>query len=161
MNKETRLYHKNRQMAAMVAKESVVDATGAIVGRLASVLAKRLMSGETIYVLNAEKAVISGRPSAIKARYVFKLTVGTRRKGPFFPRVPHRMLKRSVRSMMPYQLPNGRAAYKRLICHIGVPPEFKDRKPEVIEGAVKHVRLSMTLGEVARYLGGRTPEVTT
>lgn len=159
MNKESRLFHKNRQMAAMVAKHSVIDASGAIAGRLASLVAKRLLQGETIDLVNAEKAVLSGRPAAIKARYVFKLTVGTRRKGPFYPRLPHLMLKRTVRSMLPYQLPNGRAAYKRLKAHIGVPAELKEKSMEAIESIRKQPALSLTLGEVSRFLGGRFHEV--
>lgn len=132
---------------------TVVDATGAVAGRLSSYLAKRLLRGETIVVLNSEKAIVSGTQGTIKARYLFKTTVGTRRKGPFPSRMPHMMLKRTVRGMMQYQRPNGRAALKRLTCHIGVPPEFVGKKAEKIEDAVRALDASMTLGEIARFLG--------
>ncbi len=134
-------------------KTTVIDATGAIAGRLASVLAKRLLRGETIVVVNSERAVITGAPDAIKARYIFKTTVGTRRKGPFPSRMPHLMLKRVVRGMMQYQRPNGREALKRLTCHLGVPAEFKDKKPETITDAVRPYQFGLTLGDIARYLG--------
>ena len=40
---------------------AVIDANGLILGRLASTVAKRLLSGdEEIHIVNAEKAVISG-----------------------------------------------------------------------------------------------------
>ena len=40
---------------------TVIDANGLIMGRLASTVAKQLLSGDDeIYIVNAEKAVISG-----------------------------------------------------------------------------------------------------
>ena len=39
---------------------TVVDAEGAILGRLASKVAKRLLTGETVDIVNVEKIVISG-----------------------------------------------------------------------------------------------------
>lgn len=148
--------NKMAEMALIPAtpKTSLVDATGAVVGRLATHLAKRLLRGEQIIVLNAEKAIVSGSPEAVKARYLFKTTVGTRRKGPFPSRMPHLLFKRTVRGMMQYQRPNGRAALKRLTCHIGVPPEFKDAKAEVIEDAQRTVQ-GLTLLEISQFLGKR------
>jgi len=159
MNKERRQFHKTRQMAAMTDKKSVVDATGCVAGRLAAVLAKRLLMGETIDVVNAEKAVVTGHPDAIKANYTFKQNVGTRRKGPFQDRQAHLILKRTVRGMMPYQLPNGRAALKRLKCHLGVPPELKDKQAEVIAGVQKQPQMGLTLLDVSRHLGAPIYEV--
>lgn len=134
-------------------KSAVIDASGAVLGRLASHLAKRLLQGETIVVVNAERAFITGHPDAIKARYDFKTTVGTRRKGPFPSRMPHLLFKRTVRGMMPYQRPNGRAALKRLTCHIGTPPELTKQKAERIEDALRPVESGMTLADVSRFLG--------
>lgn len=160
MNKETRQFHKTRQMAALVNKESLIDATGCSAGRLATVVAKRLMMGESITILNSEKAFVSGKPEYLKERYEFKRDVGTRRKGPYLDRQAHRLLKRTIRGMIPYQLPNGRAAMKRLICHLGVPPEFKGKQAETIAGAKKQVAMSLTLGEISRHLGApEIPEV--
>ena len=40
---------------------TVIDAKGLILGRLASSVAKQLLSGdEKVYIINAEKAIISG-----------------------------------------------------------------------------------------------------
>ncbi|RLI06236.1 50S ribosomal protein L13, partial [Candidatus Bathyarchaeota archaeon] len=41
-------------------KRSVIDASGLILGRMASIVAKRLLEGEQIEIVNAEKAVVSG-----------------------------------------------------------------------------------------------------
>lgn len=160
MNKERRQFHKTRQMAQMKDKHTIIDATGCVIGRLGTVVAKRLLMGESITILNSEKAIVSGHPDAVKARYTFKRDVGTRRKGPFLPKQSHMLLKRTVRGMMQYQLPNGRAALKRLICHLGVPPEFKDKPVEVIESAKKNVPMGMTLGEISNFLGAKQVEVT-
>src|ERR1051326_1982545 len=105
--------------------QKIIDADGLILGRMASYVAKDLMAGHEIHIVNAEKAVISGKHEAVMANYNFKRDVGTRRKGPFFPRVPHMFVKRTVRGMLAYQeTPTHRAAYKRLMCHIGTPEEF-------------------------------------
>lgn len=131
----------------------VYDATDHVAGRLATVVAKRLLDGDRVVVLNSEKARVLGSQKAIKARYKFKTQVGNERKGPFHPRMPHLILKRTVRGMLPDQLPKGRAALKRLICHIGVPDEFKDAKAEVIEEARKPAQPGMSLGDISRFLG--------
>lgn len=42
----------------------IINADGLILGRMASIIAKRLLKGEKIAVVNAEKAVISGKKKA-------------------------------------------------------------------------------------------------
>src|SRR5947208_14270183 len=44
---------------------AIVDATGRVVGRLASVLAKRLLAGEERVVVNAGKRIVTGRKKAV------------------------------------------------------------------------------------------------
>ncbi|MEM2976009.1 MAG: uL13 family ribosomal protein, partial [Candidatus Bathyarchaeia archaeon] len=39
---------------------AIIDASGLILGRMASEVAKRLLQGENIMIINAEKAVVSG-----------------------------------------------------------------------------------------------------
>ena len=135
---------------------SVIDATGASAGRLASYVAKRLLAGEEVHLVNAEKATVSGTLEAVMERFHFKRDVGTRRKGPYYPRVPHLMMKRTVRGMLNYQeLPSHRAAYKRLKAHIGVPDEFADRTPERIEKALSNAPRSVSFGEIATRLGAK------
>lgn len=133
---------------------TVIDATGASAGRLASFVAKRLLAGEIVHIVNAEKATVSGTKEAVMERYNFKRDVGTRRKGPFYPRVPHLMMKRTVRGMLNYQeLPSHRAAYKRLKAHIGVPDELAGQQAIVVEKALSTAPRSMTFGQIATILG--------
>ena len=98
----------------------VFNAEGMILGRFASHIAKLLIEnekagkGEEIFIVNAEKAVIVGSKDTILQRYHFMRDVGTYRKGPFYPRMPDRILRRTIRGMIPYQTPRGRKAFRRL-----------------------------------------------
>ncbi|MGI0066825.1 MAG: uL13 family ribosomal protein, partial [Thermoplasmata archaeon] len=47
----------------------VVDASGLVLGRAASLIAQRLLLGEHIVVVNAEKSVLTGGRSMIIAHY--------------------------------------------------------------------------------------------
>jgi len=133
----------------------VIDADGAILGRMCTIIAKRLLNNESIAVVNSEKAIISGKKSSIKNRYTQKRNVGTYRKGPFFPRMPDRMVKRTVRGMIPYQTSHGRAAFKRLKCYISIPKEFQGEKFEKIDYAKKQPAEYITLGELSKALGAK------
>jgi large subunit ribosomal protein L13 len=134
---------------------AVIDATGATLGRLSATVAKRLLNGEEIAIVNAEKAIISGRKPMIKNLYRKKREVGTYRKGPFFPRTPDRIVKRSVRGMIPYQTPRGRAAFKRLKCYVGVPEEFETTQFETVKEAQKQPVDYLTIEELSRSLGAK------
>ena len=133
----------------------IIDATGATLGRLSANTAKRLLNGEEIAIVNSEKAIISGKKRMIKEKYMQKREVGTYRKGPFFPRMPDMIVKRTIRGMIPYQTPHGRAAFKRLKCYIGVPKEFEGKKIEVIKEAEKQPVDFITVEELSRSLGAK------
>ncbi len=133
----------------------VINAQGASLGRLSTAVAKGLLQGDEIAIINSEKAVISGKKKEIKEEYQQKRTVGTYRKGPFFHRSPERIVKRTVRGMMPYQKPHGRAAYKRLRCYIGVPEEFNEKNAEIVQHAKKQYVDSITIEELSRSIGAK------
>ena len=134
---------------------TIIDANGALLGRLSAITAKRLINGEEIAVINSEKAIISGKKFTIKQRYKQKIEVGTYRKGPFFPRMPDRIVKRTIRGMIPYQTPSGRSAFKKLKCYIGIPKEFEGKKIENIKEAEKQPVDFITIEELSRYLGAK------
>lgn len=135
---------------------TIIDATGLVLGRMATDIAKRAKNGEDVHVVNAEKAIITGSSKkAIQARYTFKREVGTARKGPFFPREPHLIVKRTVRGMLPYQKSDGRAAYQRVKAYIGVPRELAGQDTITIEKAHREARFYMTVAELSRFLGAR------
>lgn len=134
---------------------AVIDASGLILGRMASIVAKRLLSGESIVVVNSEKATLSGkRLSRVKEARAF-LDIGHPKKGPFHPRRPDQIVHRAVRGMLPRRLPKGEMALRRLRVFLGVPAEFRNASFHTIPDA--HVsRLKcpyITVGEFAKEIG--------
>jgi large subunit ribosomal protein L13 len=134
---------------------AIIDASGATLGRLSTNAAKRLIKGEEIAVINSEKAIISGKKPTIKESYKQKRELGTYRKGPFYPRMPDQIVKRTIRGMIPYQTPHGRNAFKRLKCYIGIPKEFEGKKFEKIAEAKKQPVDFITIEELSRFLGAK------
>jgi len=138
--------------------QTVIDASGLILGRMASVVAKRLLLGESIVIVNAEKATISGkRLSRVREAKAF-LEVGHPGKGPFHPRRPDQIVRRTVRGMLPHRLPKGQAALKRLRVFLGVPLEFQAVTFETIPRAdVNKLKCPyVTVEEFAKEIGYRT-----
>jgi len=133
----------------------VVNADGLIVGRMASHVAKRLLNGEKVIVVNAEKAVLSGKRKSKVAEAKEFLEVGAPMRGPFHDRRPDRMLRKTVRGMVPFKQPKGKLAFKRLRVFMGVPDEFKGRQMVTFEDAqVAKLRgPHLTLGELAKEVG--------
>ncbi len=132
----------------------VIDAEGKVLGRLASKVAETVRDGEEVIVVNSEKAVISGDSEQVKKEYKKKYDRGTRHDGPYFPKSPSRILKRTVRGMLPYKQPRGRDAFDRVKTYIGVPEEFEDREEvDVKEGDDLKYRNYVKLGEVSEFMG--------
>ncbi|WP_202320315.1 50S ribosomal protein L13 [Archaeoglobus neptunius] len=138
---------------------TIIDASGHILGRLSSRIAKRLLKGERIVVVNAEKVVITGDKHMVFERYKEKYDRGSKEKGPYFPRHPEKIFKRTVRGMLPWKTSRGRDAYRRLRVFMGVPEELKGMNFETIDDAmlekVSKTDKYVTLAEVSRYLGFR------
>ncbi|MFX1451715.1 MAG: 50S ribosomal protein L13 [Promethearchaeota archaeon] len=139
-------------------KTTIIDADGLILGRLASIIAKRLLLGENINIINAEKAVISGRKREIINRYKKWLGLRTATapwRGPLHPRQPNLLLKRTVRGMLPWKKKRGQIAYRRLKVYIGIPDELKNKEISTLEDInLDHLRGTyMKLGELAEEIG--------
>jgi len=131
----------------------IVDAEEAIVGRLAAKIAKELFKGENIIVINSEKAIITGNPDAIIRRYFTKRERGDPNKGPFYPRQPDKLLKRTIRGMLPYKKDRGRKALRRLKVFIGNPDNLKGEKISKTEEDIKCKYL--TLKDLCKKLGAK------
>jgi len=139
----------------------VYDASNQILGRLSTVIAKQLLKGEKVFVVNCEKAVISGNPRYTTEKYSHKIFErGDVKRGPFFPRYPDGIFRRSVRGMLPWHRPKGRNAFKNLKVFISMPEEFKDKSLEKFERAdasrlktryISLEKLSLALGAKKRW----------
>ena len=133
----------------------VIDATGLILGRMASTIARQLLQGETVIVVNAEKAAISGkRLSILKEKKDF-LEVGHFRKGPYHPRRPDQIVRRTIRGMLPRKKPKGQQAYKKLKVFLQLPEELKGKEMQTIpEASVENLKCPyITVGELAEEIG--------
>jgi len=108
----------------------IIDGTGAILGRLASYVAKEALKGEEIAILNCEEVIISGNKKSIKSEFQEKRSrVGHSQKGPKLKKTSERMVKRTIRGMLPeHRFGRGRQAFKRIKCYKGVPKEFENEK---------------------------------
>ncbi|MCW4024639.1 MAG: 50S ribosomal protein L13 [Candidatus Bathyarchaeota archaeon] len=136
-------------------KTVFVNAEGLIVGRMLSQVAKKLLSGEEVIILNAEKAVFSGKKKSKVAEAKEFLEVGAPERGPFHYRRPDRILKKTARGMLPFKQPKGKTAYKRLKVYMGVPLEFKDVNMITFDvaQASKLKGPHFTLSEMAKEIG--------
>ncbi|HLC59421.1 MAG TPA: 50S ribosomal protein L13 [archaeon] len=111
----------------------IYNAENQVLGRICSVIAKDLLKGEAVVVVNCEKSVVSGTPKATKVQYLAKKERGDVFHGPFFPRYPDGIFRRTVRGMLPFDMKRGRIAYKNLTVHVGLPEELKNRKMIKVE----------------------------
>ena len=135
---------------------TIIDGRNAILGRLGSVVAQRIMDGEEIVVINAESIVVTGERDMIFADYKARVDRGdtTKRKGPFYPRRADLLFKRSVRGMIPWTTTSGREAYRRLHVFVGTPKQFADAEMEKVDGAMKKISGKYTtLGAISKFLG--------
>ncbi len=149
------------QQEKLVIKENksfVVDGTNLIAGRLASHVAKLLLQGNFVSIVNSEKIMISGTRSNIIKEYRDYLEIGSiinPKHGPFHPRRPDTIITRMVRGMLPRKKPSGRAAHKRLRTYIGSPKNLKSFKKIQFEKAKisKSTSNYTTMAELGRTVG--------
>jgi large subunit ribosomal protein L13 len=130
----------------------VVDARDCILGRVASNVAERALAGESVAVVNAEDAVITGTEDDVFSTYRKRAELGSDR-GPYYPKRPDGIFKRAVRGMLPYKQDDGREALDSVRVYVGNPT---DDDGEVLEGTsldrLSNIRF-VTLGEVSEELG--------
>lgn len=136
---------------------TVVDASDLILGRAASYIAKRLLNGESIVVINAEKSVVTGERKMVVDFYVANRARGSKRTGPHFPRYPDRIFRRTVRGMLPHLKTRGKVALEHLEVYMGVPDAYASLPRQSIEDAKARpaLRPPTSLEEISRLLGAR------
>ncbi len=139
-------------------KMKVIDAENAILGRMASDVARMLMKGEKVVIVNAEKAIITGPREFVFKKYkqrVDRADLANPRKGPKFPRRPDMLVKRTIRGMLP-KTNRGKQILRNLRVYMGIPDEFAG-KAEKIEIAHPKRGDYMTIEELSEFLGWKNP----
>ncbi|MFA6065427.1 MAG: 50S ribosomal protein L13 [archaeon] len=137
----------------------IVDAKGLVAGRIATKVAKALIKGEQVTVLNAQDAVVVGNTESIMEKYKRRVDAAIKSNphfGPKYSRVPDRMFRRMVRNM----LPTKKSAKERLIKNLEVfntvPKELAKEKAMTFEEFKCNERYGyMSMKEIAEALGGR------
>lgn len=111
-----------------------IEGKGVVLGRLASYVAKEALKGEEIAVFNCDQVIITGNKKTTEREFKEKRSrFGHSQKGPKHPAVSEKIVKRSIRGMLPnFREGRGREAFKRVKCYVGVPKEFTNEKPIVI-----------------------------
>ena len=125
-------------------KRIVIDCKDHLMGRLASIVAKQLLEGQSIVAVRTEGLNISGK--FIRNKYKFllylrKRTATNPKKGPFHFRAPAKIFWKTVRGMVPHRTPRGQLALGRLKVFDGIPPPYDKIKRMVVPAALRVLRL--------------------
>ena len=139
-------------------EHTVVDGTDHVAGRLASNVAKLLLEGKRVSIVNCDKIMISGTRTNIVNEYRKFLEISSiihPEHGPYHPRRPDTIITRMIRGMLPRKKPSGLTAHKRLRAYIGSPKQLKSIKKIQFEKA-KITRPSSnytTMADLGRTIG--------
>ncbi len=137
----------------------IIDAENQILGRVASHAAENAMLGKEVNIVNSEKAIVTGSREEVLDQYRQKKSRGVPRKGPYIPRRPDKLVRRTVRGMIPYKKPRGEKAFKRINCHIGVPEEFEGEDVEELPDSTSRNKLRnlkyVYVNEICKELGAK------
>ncbi|HJT09631.1 MAG TPA: 50S ribosomal protein L13 [Candidatus Nitrosotalea sp.] len=153
-----------KQEQAQVKAESktsqdvIVDGTNQIAGRLCSHVAKLLINGSRVSIVNSENIMFSGSRKMIVEEYQKFLEIASitnPKFGPFHPRRPDTMITKMVRGMLPKNKSSGQTAFKRLRAYLGVPNELKSKKTIQFDDAKirKSAPYYTTFGDLGRTVG--------
>lgn len=128
----------------MVLQEIVIDGKGHLLGRLASIVSKQLLTGQKVTVVRCEDINVSGSFYRNKLKYLAylrKRCVINPARGPFHFRAPSRIFYRAIRGMVPHKTARGAAALERLKVFEGVPPPYDKQRRVVVPSALRVLRL--------------------
>jgi len=133
-------------------KPIIIDANGAVFGRVCSLAAKKALAGNEVIVINSEKAVITGNKHDIVGKYMaIRKKGGHSRKGPRYSMIPYKILKWGIRGMLPnHRWGQGKAAFARIKCYNGVPQLAKGHETVSITTA-KKIK-SIPVGELSQKI---------
>jgi large subunit ribosomal protein L13 len=137
----------------------VVDATNHIAGRLSSHVAKLLIQGNRVTLVNCEKIMYSGTRDNLINEYKAFLEINSiihPKHGPVHYRRPDTIISKMIRGMLPFEgKPSGIAAFKRLRAYIGSPKELKSLEKIQFEKALIRKPSSnyTTMAALCRVIG--------
>jgi len=145
------------------------DAKDKILGRFCSQLAKKVLLGERIVIINAMDAIISGTKANIEKKYLDQLGISTAtnpRRGPFWKRRPDTLMRATIKRMLPRKKLRGKEALRRVHVYItDIPERFKNRYQQLTPSEINNAdktRLSsnkyITLETLCKRIGWNKKE---
>ena len=132
----------------------VYDGSGAVFGRMATVVAKDILNGNYVDVINCEDIIVSGDKQVFVKKIQEKRAMGSggSLKGPKYIRLSDRLVKRMIRGMLPRDRARGRDAFKRLRCHVGNGDLADEKLGKAAKFTHKMPMKFTTIGEVVKSL---------
>lgn len=151
----------------------IINAENQVLGRMASFAAKRALLGEDVIVVNAEKALVSGKKSVIFkdcSRRIGIRNWGNPKRGPYMMKKPDRFVRKTIRGMLPWSKSRygsrGRDAFKRIFVFIGVPQEELMRIDKNFDNshiqnmATKNLKNYLTVKEMCKFMGWKNGDAS-
>lgn len=128
----------------------VIDGKNTILGRVASYAAKQAIKGEEIVILNCNQIIITGNKKNIEEKFEAKRgRVGSGQKGPKHSKNSEKIVKRTLRGMLPnHRKGRGKEIFKKIKCYAGIPKEFKESK-KIYGGKEKKYKF-ITIKEISK-----------
>jgi large subunit ribosomal protein L13 len=132
----------------------IYDGTDCVFGRIASVVAKELLKGNSVDLINCEAIIVSGDKKVFAKKVLQKRDMGSggSMKGPKYPRVADRLVKRMIRGMLPRDRMKGQDAFRRLKCYVGNGSVTEDEVKGAIKLTHKKPMKFSTIKEIVRIL---------
>jgi large subunit ribosomal protein L13 len=135
-----------------------IDASDQIAGRMCSIIARELLAGKRVIVLNSEKALVSGRSSSVFRQWLTRLEIYSHVNpiyGPIHPRRPDNIVRRMVRGMVPKTKTRGKEAMGRLRVYMGVPEKYTGVKTSKFDDALarRPIPQYTTIAEISKNIG--------
>jgi large subunit ribosomal protein L13Ae len=125
-------------------KVVLIDGADHLMGRLASVIAKQILSGQRIIVVRCDQICISGNfyRNKLKVLDYLRKRMNTKpSRGPYHFRAPSKCLFKVVRGMIPHKTKRGMEALNRLKVFDGIPTPYDKQKRMVVPSALRVLKL--------------------
>jgi large subunit ribosomal protein L13 len=148
-----------QEIVIRIDRPVIVDATNHIAGRLASNVAKLLLQGQRVTVVNCEKIMMSGKRETQIREYREFLEINSiinYKHGPVHYRRPDTLMAKMIRQMLPFdRKPSGKLAFARLRTYIGAPNDTKPIEKIQFEKALitREASNYTPLAEICRVIG--------
>ena len=128
----------------------IIEGKNAPMGRIASFAAKEALKGEEIAVINCNEVLITGNKRHFQKKQLErKKRIGSTQQGPKISMVPHMIVKRAIRGMLPtHRHGRGKVAFGKIRCYSRTPRELEGKETISISKTVP--RKSVRIKEVSK-----------